>query len=651
MVAWQARPIPLLLIVAALYGVAPSTAPAFEVRYAVPNGDPRVGQPAGPGGAVARTLQGAIDRARPGDTVRLLPGVYRLVRLEDRIAIRMSGSPGRPIVVQGMGAQTVIDGGPLARAGGRAPPAEPGEGQAFFLPGFHRGLNCIEIDGAQWIVIENLTFTDCANAAVFARDSRYVTLRNARILGGAYAFLARGQGSHHFLIEDNAWTQDPAGDMWHRNHWCAYKYGALKHLNGALFGSEDIAGSVVVRSNRVAHAFNAVRMNVSAGGRRDSSLRGRLNANVHIHHNRFDYIRDNVVEPEFDSTNWWVHDNVIRNAHAWFSFDGLHGGWWYVFANRGWFDDRPSLRCLARRDCREWRRRMPAECADLHNGGRVLKFRVDGRSAPGPLYVFNNSWYLRASVAKRGRTGRFGHWNNAIEFCRPGASPVCDGPKPFFRAFTWDAGSYDFRHDLSNHPDFPRRLRAQGYPVAGVSAPPAQSLFVDPARGDLALRAGSPGRDAGCRVSMAADGTVRCRRPPKGERGPDIGAVDGAAVGRDVFYRHRDVGSYGAPPRVVHADWPPKREEGDARPFIRIVLSKPIRGGSGELRIRVVPRRGIAVISEPCALENRTMTCRLPADPPAAEPRALLLPPGITDLSGRPLTLWARNPAYVGVWR
>ena len=107
-----------------------------------------------------------------------------------------------------------------------------------------------------------------------------------------------------------------------------------------------------------------------------------------------------MVEPEFDATNWWVHGNVVRNAHAWFSFDGPHGGYWYLYNNAGWFDDKPSRECRDFEACRLWRQRLPEACGDLHSGGRVLKFRRDGRYAPGPLHVFNNSWYLRVNFSR-----------------------------------------------------------------------------------------------------------------------------------------------------------------------------------------------------------------------------------------------------------
>jgi len=50
-----------------------------------------------------RTLQYAADLARPGDTVLLLPGVYR-----ERIRVRRGGEEGRPVVIRALEPGTVV---------------------------------------------------------------------------------------------------------------------------------------------------------------------------------------------------------------------------------------------------------------------------------------------------------------------------------------------------------------------------------------------------------------------------------------------------------------------------------------------------------------------------------------------------------------
>ena len=71
------------------------------------------------------TIQHAVDRARPGDTIVLLPGRFR-----ERIRIRCSGRPGRPIRVKASTPGTSVVTGESAQAARRAlvwtPAARPG---------------------------------------------------------------------------------------------------------------------------------------------------------------------------------------------------------------------------------------------------------------------------------------------------------------------------------------------------------------------------------------------------------------------------------------------------------------------------------------------------------------------------------------------
>ena len=50
------------------------------------------------------------------------------------------------------------------------------------------------------------------------------------------------------------------GDPWLSNRRVRGLEGSYRYYNGALFGSLDIAGSVIVRRNHVRDAFNAIRM-------------------------------------------------------------------------------------------------------------------------------------------------------------------------------------------------------------------------------------------------------------------------------------------------------------------------------------------------------------------------------------------------------
>ncbi|MBT6272770.1 MAG: hypothetical protein HOI95_01395 [Chromatiales bacterium] len=479
-------------------------------------------------------IKNALALLRPGGELVLLPGTYEQKSIEDVLEVRTSGTSRQPIVIRGLSGNTVIrgmrDSTPLETV---APFST--QVNATVPPGGHTAHTCLRVEGQAWVEIHNVQFESCGTA-IHVSDSHHITVREVAVTGGRYAVYAEGRGTHHVLLEASRWTQDPAGHMWARNHWCEYKYGAYADMNGALFGSRDITGNVIIRHNVVRHAFNAIRTDISKRLRSDARLRGELSVNFHIHDNRFEFVRDNVVEPEFDAVNWWIHDNQIHNAHAWFSFDGLHGGAWQLYNNVGGFDDRPSLDCDDR--CQQWAKFKPSACGDPHNGGRVVKFRGDGRGAPGPLNIFNNSWYLRSSVTKRGRIGSIGHWNNAIEYCSAAAHGpnVCNEGQRFFRRFTWDALGYRFSHDLSNHADYPGELRRQGYLVNGTSVPPSQALFVSGKGGNFTRMPGTPGLGQGCFPSVQPSGWAQCKSVSSGS-GIDIGYQAGFEHRTAIRYR------------------------------------------------------------------------------------------------------------------
>ena len=642
------------LLAVLLLAVVGRAAAADDVIYAVPNGDWRLMlqrfEPqsiAGPDGrplaAPVMGLRDALAHAMPGMTIQLLPGVYTPDTPTGGILFPHDGTPDSPITLRGLGSATVIDGRTeMSKIVSTIFGAD--ELGSLQVPDFLHGVHCLSFDRKQWIVIENLTFLRCADAALYTIDSKYITLRRSTIIGGLYGFFARGTGSHHVLIEDNVWIQDPSQAMWNRYHWCEYKYGRLKAQAGALFASLDAAGGVIVRRNKVHNVFNGVRMDVSGQMRLDPDMRGKLNTNVEVYDNEWSFTRDNVLEPEYDATNWWFYGNRIRNAHAWFSFDGLYGGRWYLYDNVGWFDDKPSRECAVNGECKKWQEKSPALCADLHDGGRVFKFRPDGRYAPGPLYIFNNSWYLRASLIKDGRLGYIGHWNNAIAFCRPEDYPdgLCEGVKPFFNGFLWDADNYSFKHDLSNHPDFPTGLRAEGYRVSGISVPPSRPLFEDAAHGDFVLVDGSPGRHAGCIIDEDDRGLLECHDARPQGAAPDIGAPAAGAAGPAVDFLFYDGGLYPEPPRIVRVDLPvPQSTAAGPPPQLRIVFSTPIRAMASDLRVQFdYGDAAGSLTSDACRYDGRTLTCPVTTALPVAPLRRVVLPDAIAGLTGLLATTW-----------
>jgi hypothetical protein len=356
------------------------------------------------------TLADAVAAAKPGDVVQLLPGAFfpptridpgnRALGEAFPVEIRgFAGSQDAPLTIRGFGPTTAFYGeGKAEIADARLPTADQ---FAFF-----------KLFDSQWVVFENFDVAGCWPCFLFMEHSRYVTVRNVRVFDGRYVVFARGERSHHILIEGCRWRQDPTGALWRDITWEAVKRedpSGYYYYNGGFFGSVDISGSLVFRENTLCTAFNGLRLKASA------SKGDRLNHNVEITGNRFHRLRDNPVEPERTAVNWYVRGNRIVNAHAWFSMDNVAGGFWYYCGNTGSFNDKPGLP------------------EGDNTGGAVYKYDSEGGMPDRPALAAFNTYFLRANLIKEGRTKRLRHVDNVVLFCTPadlrGYDP--DPPCPF----------------------------------------------------------------------------------------------------------------------------------------------------------------------------------------------------------------------------
>ena len=388
--------------------------------------------------------------AKPGDIFHFLPGKYWAPSYKDpdddnqgkiTLPVRLKGlkgEPDRPIKIKGEGAHTILCGNNAAVPGGNTLPSA--RHFAFF-----------KIIDCAWIEIEDFHVESCWPCFVYIENSQYISVRKIDAIDSNYLIFARGKKTHHILIEKNRWQQDPTGVMWEQLDWEAVHHdnGFYNYLNGGLFGSEKITGSVVIRKNRITDAFNGIRMKA---GKDDP----KYNLNFEIYENHFERVRDNAIEPERHALNWHMHHNTIKNVHAWFSFDRVLGGWWFIYANRGWFTDRPG------------------QNHDEITGGKIYKFKIhkdkDREKAMKmkPIHVFHNSYFSRSKLIKKGEVYKFQHRNNVVQFCKPDKrnNRLCKKENrqyfgdeflcyPFIKE--WPVGVI-FEADLSNRPDGEHRL-------------------------------------------------------------------------------------------------------------------------------------------------------------------------------------------------
>jgi len=477
--------------------------------YATPRGDDRYVEGDGRcGEGLTRAtlpLAEALALAPAGATVHLLPGMYyRAVAL-----YRRRGREHAPIRIRGSRAP---DGTLLSvlcgtnAAGSIYPKLPDGDDYAFF-----NLVRCEHIE------ISDVAVQDCWPCFVYAEDCSGITLSRIDVRAGTYVLFARGRGSAGFTVRDSRWVQDPTGALWSEIPWDESHHGRYAYYNGALFGSVDIAGDIRIEGNRVANAFNGVRM--TADPRAGPPPVRAVNVNVVICGNTFENIRDNAVEPEATALNWHVFHNRIRNCHAVFSLQGVRGGFWYLYGNVLWFDDRPG---------------RPFQG---HRGGQVYKLDHREPFPDRPVFVFNNSLYLRTFLIKNARAERLIHKNNAVQFCRPEDYPepcLCRDDRDFFRGFPYRGGpwpaSVAFDYDLSSK-SFEALRREHGQELHGLGGTDAG--FRDPAGGDLRLRDDSPARGAGTPIRLRAGhdwaGSEDWSSWPRDGR-PNIGAWQDAGL-------------------------------------------------------------------------------------------------------------------------
>lgn len=462
------------------------------------------------------SFERAISDARPGDLIQILSGVYTVPFVVDGV----SGAEGRAIVIQGDGGATLDGRRNLVR-----PPD-------FDEPSFEH-FAFIKIRRSAHVEVSNLTIQNVWPTAVYIEDSRHLSFSHLNVHGSTFAFFARGRSTRDLLIERCAWVQDVQiwdGILWKDIH---HMPRPRKELDGDFFRSFSIAGRIIIRRNLIAHAFNGIHLFADPKDRV-----GSVNNGVWIYENTLQFIRDNAIEAEYLATNWWVYRNRIYNCHKWFAFEHCRGGHWYVFANVGWFDRKPG----------------PKD--DEFNGGGVFKANkikrrdMEGRRLPNrPVYVFHNSWYLRSSYVKKGKLRKFNHFNNAIEYARPGSyAPGIINPHRdmFGKDFTreWTRLEISFRNDLCNHLDFPDHYAlVEDMQIEGIHAEPR---FREPENGYFAPQTDEPKSPligAGKAVQMAFPGSKTWNVPA----GLNIGAVSHVQDQADALYGLEDLN---APPEA-----------------------------------------------------------------------------------------------------
>ncbi len=333
--------------------------------------------PIEPGWGVPTQLREALGKAQPGDVVRLLPGEHRY--FEPATLMRRSGAPGKPIVIRAeRGAIVRGYAGPVPHLEWNLP---DGKDWAF--------LRIIDSDHVR---LEDVYFAECWPMAVFAEGSSHLTFSNCTGVGGTFLFVVRDRPPYgrvrEIVVDGCSWAQDPriwANIPW---KWIHDNDRLYNYLDGGILGTGDIVGDVDFTNNLVADCYNGLVVDISPEFRRISSNSAQSNRNFLIAHNTFERVRDNPIEPEWHAFNWHIHHNTFVDCHSWFSLDNVRGGWWTIYANRGYFRSRPG-----------------SAIGDGHSIGEAFKL-TDAKAAAGirpGLRLQQQLPHARADVRQRER--------------------------------------------------------------------------------------------------------------------------------------------------------------------------------------------------------------------------------------------------------
>ena len=550
------------------------------------------------------SLRGAIAVAEPDTEIRLLPG-----RFTTKIRIRrLKGREGAPIVIKGYRERTIIDGkvDPKASLADRSG-VWPRTRRSRDNLSHHKGRKTpfFRVERSSWIEWRDLWVENCWPYFLNMSGCHHITVAGCRVRGATYAIFLKDKKSrkpsHHILVENNIWCQDPTGDpdpangdptdrlSWQDWTWHEMKkdpkpfpgWENLTFMNGGFVGGTDAAGCIVIRRNEMRFAFNAIRLEVFEEGEREPlrkehqgdapDLSGEefnytppdldRNRNVEIYENLIEYIRDNAIEPEFGSTNWWVWDNRMRNVHKAISIHNNGGGYWYFFGNVAGTEAVPPAQI---NEPPEWRKDKPIRKL----GGKIFKFFYGPPLPRARGLAMHNSWRPRGGVVTGGGEMRhFQHFNNAMEHCAP-ADPGADIRCPSTPSFAerYDAGTpFDygfatliepqtaeaencFDRDVSNGADFPETPQVQNQELNGIKA--KTEVFDRHQRERYVLAAGSPAR------GLAAPVTLRGGVDWPAEEdwqsiAPDAGAVQPDGHFKGPAFAHLPSRFYDEAPRLT----------------------------------------------------------------------------------------------------
>lgn len=414
------------------------------------------------------TFQAVLDQASAGDTVQLLPGTYDGVYTISR----RRGEKDKPIVIEPAPGVDPMECLISQRVSAEAFRPTSNRMARYALeigydfPGLYPWIDdaSLRIYRCQHVTVRGLAFSKSWPTHIFVESAADISIQDCAFEDATFCIGALGAVTRDILIENCTWTQDTVPDrLWHQIPWFRVHGEVVDQekdyrlFDGDFFRSNEISGGVTIRHCTIKAAFNAIHGY-------NTSAEAKLNRDFHIHHNRFEQIRDNVFEPEDGASNWWFHHNDMIDVHKWFSIECETRGPIYIFSNTGSFRTQQGSDTFS-------------GDTDGNKGGAVFKPIKEVERAKGPfegLYVFHNSFVTRSSYIKKGLLPGLSHKNNAIHYApAKGETPRTDGlfgkvhEPEYKKRFTssWDRWMIEFDGDVISFPAFAGEVVDTGYPL------------------------------------------------------------------------------------------------------------------------------------------------------------------------------------------
>ncbi|MBN1676302.1 MAG: DUF1565 domain-containing protein [Kiritimatiellae bacterium] len=466
------------------------------------------------GGARAapfRNITTALSRAEPGDRVVLMPGTYA-----GPIRVSRSGAPEKPITIISESADesgyAVIDGG-----------YPEGWDEYYLKPGMPTKKSTnhgFVISDSAWLVFENLVLKNCYFVGFKLENANYLVIRGCRIHGAGRAVETNGHGTHHVLVENNAWECVPNDALFEQLEWKEGKSGKYRYVaqSSLFFVNLTGGGGSVIRYNRTRNCFNSLQMWP------DGSQHG---DNLEIYGNRLGRSLDNVYEPERYVFNQHFYHNVLEGYKGCMvvSVQSVGGGPLYFYGNV------------------------------CHSGRLIWKMNYQTHNPPYFTDVFHcyHNTFDNGEGVNHDRSFKHWHHFNNIYDMRMG---MRNWPPEFMSPI-----DNHFDHDCTTT-NWPDVIRKDGQEEHGLENTDAQ--FVNKRERDYRLKPSSPCVDRGRVIpgfTQSYEG-----------KAPDIGAYEGdKLVEGPPFYTMVPPGGllYTEKPRITR-----HRVNG---PVLTIFFSWPIR--------------------------------------------------------------------------